>query len=78
MPTENRIWGDVSELVVVPSYACICVAVISKKISLIIFYLETFLAVVVLFDSAAQSEAYVLVRFEFNIIGDLYNNIAFR
>ena len=44
MPAENRIRGRIDELVVVPPYSSIDVFVVSKKISLVVFDLETPLA----------------------------------
>lgn len=77
MPAENRIWGRIDELVVVPSYSGIDVFVVSKKISMVVFDLETPLAVFILLYRTAQPEAYVLVRLEFDVVRDLYQHFAF-
>lgn len=77
MPAENRIRCRIYELVVVPSYTGIYVFVVSKKISLVVFYLETPLAVFILLYRTAQPEAYVLVLFEFYVVRYLYQRFAF-
>ena len=77
MPAENRIRGRIDELVVVPSYSGIDVCVVSKKIPLVVFDLETPLADFVILYRTAQPEAYVLVLFEFYVIRDLYQHFSF-
>ena len=77
MPAENRIRGRIDELVVVPSYSGIDVFVVSKKIPLVVFDLETPLADFVILYRTTQSEAYVLVRFEFDVVRDLYQHVSF-